>query len=211
MSWGPVGAPLLKDLMRTELVVAEPRMSLEEAHRLMVQTGVRYLPVVEGRRYLGLLGERHLRLPLAPWAPKHLQADLKAPVGRFLKPFPQAHPDEPPEEAAFRMEAARVGAMPVVEEGRLLGLVTAYDLLRGVLALFRPQAPASRLEVLVPDLERLEAVLQALRATRTPLVGLHVYPEAGGLGFRLLLQVGVLDPRPLRERLWALGLYPFSP
>ncbi|APD10250.1 MULTISPECIES: CBS domain-containing protein [Thermus] len=193
--------------MRTELVVAGPQMSLEEAHRLMAQTGVRYLPVVEGKRYLGLLGERQLRWLLAPWAPKHLRADPQAPVGRFLQTFPVAHPDEPPEEVAFRMESARIGGMPVVEEGRLRGMVTAYDLLRGLAAFLRPQAPASRLELLVPDLEGIAAVLRALRATRTPLVGLRVYPEAGGLGFRLLLQVGALDTRPLRQHFLASGLH----
>ncbi|GAA5334675.1 MULTISPECIES: CBS domain-containing protein [Thermus] len=197
--------------MRTELVVAGPQMSLEEAHRLMAQTGVRYLPVVEGQRYLGLLGERQLRLLLAPWAPMHHRADLKAPLARFLQTVPVAHPDEPPEEVALRMESVRIGGMPVVEEGRLLGMVTAYDLLRGLLALLRPQAPASRLELLVPDLEGIVTVLQALRATRTPLVGLHVYPEAGRLGFRLLLQVGALDTRPLRQRLLASGLHLLRP
>ncbi len=211
MSWGPPGGLTLKDLMRTHLVVASPRTSLGEAHRLLVQTGVRYLPVVEGERYLGLVGERQLRLPLAPWAPGHLRADPQAPVVRFLQPFPQAHPEEPLEEAAFRLEAARLGALPVVEGETLLGLVTAYDLLRGLLELLRPKAPATRLDLLVPDLPRLGEVFRALEATGTPLVGLHLFREVGGLGFRVLLHVGALDVRPFLARLEALGLRPMRP
>ena len=211
MSWGPPGGPTLKDLMRTNLVVAEPQTTLEEAHRLLVRTGVRYLPVVEGRRYLGLLAERHLRLPLTPWAPGHFRGDPRAPALRFLRSFPVAHPEEPLDEAAFRMEAARVGALPVVEEGVLRGLVTAFDLLRGLLDWIRPKGPASRLELLVPSLEALAGVVRALEETRTPLVGLHLFREAGGLGFRVLLQVGALDTRPLLARLEALGLRPIRP
>lgn len=211
MGWGIGGTLVLKDLMRTHLVVAEPRTTLEEAHRLLVRTGVRYLPVVEEGRYLGLLAERHLRLPLAPWAPGHFRGDPRAPVLRFLRPFPVAHPEEPLDEAAFRMDAARVGALPVVEEGVLLGLVTAYDLLRGLMEWVRPKAPASRIDLLVPDLGGLLEVIRALEATRTPLVGLHLYREAGGLGFRVLLQVGALDLRPLLARLQAVGLRPILP
>lgn len=207
MSFGPAR---LKDVMRTDLVVAEPHMPLREAHRLLAQTGVRYLPVVGRGRYRGLLGERHLRLSLAPWAPG-VMADLEAPVARFLQPFPQAHPEDSPEEAAFRMEAARVGALPVVEGEALVGLVTAYDLLKGLLELLRPKAPASRLELLVPDLAKLVEVLKALRQAQVPLVGLHLFQEAGGLGYRVLLHLGVLDLRPLLERLRALGLHPFRP
>jgi len=115
------------------------------------------------------------------------------------------------DEAAFRMEAARVGALPVVEEGVLRGLVTAFDLLRGLLDWIRPKGPASRLELLVPSLEALAGVVRALEETRTPLVGLHLFREAGGLGFRVLLQVGALDTRPLLARLEALGLRPIRP
>ena len=40
--------PVLRDLMRTDLVVVGPQVPLGQAHRLLVQTGVRYLPVVDG-------------------------------------------------------------------------------------------------------------------------------------------------------------------
>lgn len=135
--------PVLRDLMRTDLVVVGPQVPLGQAHRLLVQTGVRYLPVVDGGRYRGMVGERYLRPFLAPWAPASVQAQWEAPVARFLQEFPKAHPEESPEEAAFRMEAARVGALPVVEEEVLVGLVTAFDLLRGLLDHLRPGAPAS--------------------------------------------------------------------
>ena len=203
--------PVLRDLMRTDLVVVGPQVPLGQAHRLLVQTGVRYLPVVDGGRYRGMVGERYLRPFLAPWAPASVQAQWEAPVARFLQEFPKAHPEESPEEAAFRMEAARVGALPVVEEEVLVGLVTAFDLLRGLLDHLRPGAPASPLEVLVPDLPRLRALLEALEATRTPLLGLHLFREAGGLGFRTLLYVGALDLRPLLAHLEALGLRHIRP
>ena len=99
----------------------------------------------------------------------------------------------------------------MVEEEVLVGLVTAFDLLRGLLDHLRPGAPASPLEVLVPDLPRLRALLEALEATRTPLLGLHLFREAGGLGFRTLLYVGALDLRPLLAHLEALGLRPIRP
>lgn len=197
--------PRLRDLMRTDLVVATPTTPVGEAYRLLAQTGVRYLPVMEGGRYQGMVGERSLRPLLAPWA----RVSWEAPLGRFLQAFPEAHPEEGLEEAAFLLETAWVGALPVVEEGALVGLVTAYDLLKGLLDRLRPALPASRLEVLIPDLSYLKGLLEALEVTRVPLVGLHLFREAGKLGFRALLYLGALDLRPLLERLESLGLKPF--
>ena len=39
-------------------------------------------------------------------------------------------PDAPVQEAAQRMRSAKIGCLPVVSEGRLVGIITEHDLLR---------------------------------------------------------------------------------
>ncbi len=45
----------VKDVMTSPLVVAEPNMDLEEAVRLMFQMKIKKLPVVDGKRLVGLV------------------------------------------------------------------------------------------------------------------------------------------------------------
>ena len=45
----------VRDIMTSPLVVAEPKMDLSEAVRLMFQMKIKKLPVVEGKRLVGLL------------------------------------------------------------------------------------------------------------------------------------------------------------
>ncbi|MEM0007459.1 MAG: CBS domain-containing protein [Candidatus Bathyarchaeia archaeon] len=45
----------VKDVMSSPLVVVEPKMELEEAVRLMFQMKIKKLPVVDGKRLVGLV------------------------------------------------------------------------------------------------------------------------------------------------------------
>jgi len=45
----------VKDVMSSPLVVVEPRMNLEDAARLMFQMKIKKLPVIDGRRLVGLV------------------------------------------------------------------------------------------------------------------------------------------------------------
>lgn len=46
---------MVKDIMTSPLVVVEPSMDLEEAVKLMFQMKIKKLPVVEGKRLVGLV------------------------------------------------------------------------------------------------------------------------------------------------------------
>ncbi|RLI22454.1 hypothetical protein DRO45_00860, partial [Candidatus Bathyarchaeota archaeon] len=49
------GKTKVKDVMSSPLVVVEPNMELEEAVKLMFQMKIKKLPVVDGKRLVGLI------------------------------------------------------------------------------------------------------------------------------------------------------------
>ena len=83
------------------------------------------VPVVDGSRYLGLIGLGALAsVPRATWAETTVDEvmDDRAPVGR---------PSWTVEEALRSMQAADLSLLPVVdEEGRFVGVVTTGDIVR---------------------------------------------------------------------------------
>lgn len=123
--------PPITEVMSTDIVAITPDASLGTALRLMAATGVRHLPVVDGHRCLGLVSEADLVGCLARES-SPLAAAAHRPVWQLTRrvtPVPRsAHRSD----AAWRMHADGVDAVLVTDNGRLVGIVTATDLIRSL-------------------------------------------------------------------------------
>ncbi|HVS18509.1 MAG TPA: CBS domain-containing protein [Planctomycetota bacterium] len=115
-----------------------PESTLEQAMNLMDVHDIRHLPVVAGGRLVGVVSNRDL-LEATGWirngvwhasgpgAPRHLSA--------ILRPSPTTlAPDDSVVTAALEMSLRRIGCLPVLDGGRLVGIVTETDLLRAFVA-----------------------------------------------------------------------------
>jgi len=134
----------VRDVMSMSPVTIPPSMSVHEAHALMQQRKVRHLPVLQGGCLVGIVSDRDIRLvlpspatSLAVWEIRHLLDALT--VGEMMTCFVMTTaPDRLMTEAVGRMLGHRVGALPVVEDRRVVGILTRTDVLRA----FRRVSPA---------------------------------------------------------------------
>jgi acetoin utilization protein AcuB len=112
--------------------------TLDQALELLEQHGFRHLPVAECNRVVGILSDRDIRLSTA-MLPSAFR--LRDRAGRKLPgaervfeimraPVHCLPPDASPFRAAMDMVERRIGAIPVVDRDRLVGIVTETDLLR---------------------------------------------------------------------------------
>jgi CBS domain-containing membrane protein len=96
---------------------------------------VRHVPVVDaGGRLVGLISQRDiLRVALSEMlsTPMERRVELgKIPVAKAMKSdVLTIGPDDPVQEAARRMRAHKYGCLPVVEGGKLVGIISEHDLL----------------------------------------------------------------------------------
>ena len=51
----PIGEICIKDVMRTELVVAKPEDRIDDAMAMMIKARIRHLPVISGTRVIGIV------------------------------------------------------------------------------------------------------------------------------------------------------------
>jgi acetoin utilization protein AcuB len=103
-----------------------PEDTLLKAKEMMDAGGFRRLPVVHEGRVVGILTERDLREHGGYLKSTKVEAVMKAPVV-------SVDSKASVEEAARLMLAKKIGGMPVVDEGKLVGIVTSSDLLRAFL------------------------------------------------------------------------------
>jgi acetoin utilization protein AcuB len=129
----------VRELMSRPVVTIAPAASCREAIERMCRHRVRHLPVVAADgAVVGVVTDRDLRHHV--FAPDVFGRVGREPLERLLE---QASVGEvmsrPPVcidggadvgEAAALMRARKVGSLPVVAEGRLIGILTEIDLLR---------------------------------------------------------------------------------
>lgn len=119
--------PPLSALMTRRLVGITPDADALIALGLLTEESVRHLPVLDGRRCLGLVFEHDLIRCLAEG---RLSGDVA--VAELCRPVPALRPTDRRSAAAERMRASGVDAVLVTEGHRLIGLVTATDLIRSL-------------------------------------------------------------------------------
>ena len=123
--------------MTGALITARPDMPVLDARHLMVEKRIRHLVVTDERGELaGIITDRDIRLnlpsqatSLSVWEMNYLLTRLT--VGKVMTAAViTVGPDRDARDAAQLMLDHRIGALPVVDGGRPIGIVTETDLLR---------------------------------------------------------------------------------
>lgn len=122
--------PLLRNLMTTRLVAITADAPCSTALRLMAATGIRHLPVLDGNRCRGVVFEIDLaRFTSSACSP--LSRAMLC-VGDLTRPAAPLDVTARRSDAARRMRDEDGDAVLVSDQGRLVGIVTATDLVRSL-------------------------------------------------------------------------------
>jgi acetoin utilization protein AcuB len=195
----------IKEIMRGSPWVVEGVDSLGTAHALMRLHAIRHLPVLRDDMLVGMLSERDI----LEYRANLEGADdwTRVAVSGAMDRSPQtAGPDDSVTEVTGRLATSKLDALPVVELGRLVGIVTVTDILAAEVQ--RAMAPAPCSPATVADAMTLgpftigpdDSLLEA--ATRMSLRGIRHLPviDKGAV-------VGVLSERDLRTHVGDPSLF----
>ena len=118
----------VRQVMHTPVATITSDETLAQAQALMLQAGVHQLPVVDGEALIAIVSRRDID-PHASYL-ERTKVDAVMTHG----PVTVAS-TEPVSKAANLLVEQNVNALPVVDDGRLVGIVSKTDLLRFVTAL----------------------------------------------------------------------------
>jgi len=112
---------IVQELMTKNPVTVEPGDSLARADARMKAGGFRRLPVVHEGKLIGILSEYDLR--------PYLESLDTIVVLEAMTPDPvTVSPAATLEHAVALLKGKEIGALPVVNYGRLIGIITASNL-----------------------------------------------------------------------------------
>jgi acetoin utilization protein AcuB len=133
----------IQSLMIKNPITIGPNASVGEAIELMKANSIRHLPVINrGKRLIGFLTLADLKQGLIPSMLGDVSLDdlmIKNPI--------TVSPDNDIEFAAQLIYNHKIGGMPVVKDGKLVGIVTATDMLRTFIDMMGILSTTSRIDV----------------------------------------------------------------
>jgi acetoin utilization protein AcuB len=138
----------VQQVMTGDPVTVHREEPIRKAFDLMMEGRFRRLPVMEGTKLVGIITDRDLRRatnsPLVlheTWYDEYLLDHIT--VEACMSPEPiTVTPQTPVEDAATMMYERQIGGVPVVEEGKLVGIITRTDLLKLLVRLLSSRSEA---------------------------------------------------------------------
>jgi len=142
----------IREWMRSPVHTVKPHESVAHARALLERFRINQLPVLVDGRLVGIVTDRDVRdayPSVVETGPHAHRRRRRTPVDEIYVEDVMAMnvvtlpPDETIDEAARLMRRERIGAVPVVERGRVVGIVTRSDVLDAFVGGTSAQAVAS--------------------------------------------------------------------
>ncbi len=200
--------------MTTDLITVTPDTPLVNARDLLRERNIKQLPVVDDQGNLvGILTDRDIKQAWASPATTLSIYELTYVLQKLtvesvmVKNLITITPDATIERAAKILHDRKIGSLPVVEDDKLVGIITSTDLMEVLLDGLGIREESGRLEVLVKDrIGVLAGVCNILREANISIVSmvtlpLHMYPGI----FELVIRVNSTDRETAVERLSQAG------
>jgi len=148
---------LVRKKMKKDLATVTKDERMTVAKKIMKDKNIRHLPVVDGKKLIGLVTNMDIRKAEASPATSleirelHYLLD-KLTVGEIMtRNVITISPDVSIEEAAILLHDNKIGCLPVVEDGNLVGIISENDIMEILIDVMGMKEKGSRLEVQVDD------------------------------------------------------------
>lgn len=202
--------------MSRHVIAVEPSTKVPDAIQLMRQHRIRTVLVLEHDRLVGLVSDRDVRTALPSKA-----TDLEAreqikvvddiPVSAVMTSNPlTVEPETPIEHAAFLMRRHKFGSLPVVLDGKLVGILTQSDIFEAMVELLGEQEFGTRITIdLGISATHLRTVSQILEEYAPQVISAVTYSRESlpaNRGLVLKLRLGHSGAEALLHRLEQAGI-----
>lgn len=195
----------IRDFMTKNPITVDSETLVLDASKIMSENNIRRLPVVDKGKLLGIITLHDLLMAspspatsLSVYELNYLLAKMK--VKEIMKKNPITVTPETTFEEALRIgQEKKIGSFPVVENGKLVGIVTESDLVRFVTRVLGLREEGSRITIegLGAKLGDLKKIISIVEDHQTIILSLVTLPRPEKKDWMIVLRLKTVDPEPI--------------
>jgi len=202
----------VKDRMTKDPITATDNMPLLEAGEIMHKKGFSRLPVMHDGKLAGIVTDMDLiRVSPSPatslsiFEVNYLLAKLV--LKDVMTKNPRTiGPDATLEEAAVLLRDYHIGSLPVVENGKLIGIITESDIFDAFISLMGLREASSRVTLDIEDkVGVLADITKIIKDQGINIVTMATFDYPDGRHGELVLRLDAKDPAPVVNEFEARG------
>ena len=203
----------IRDLMSTNVVTITEDTSIHDAKKIMDAHRIRRLPVMRKDKLVGLV-TKHMLLEASPspatslsiYELHYLLAKMTVKEIMVKNPY-TIFPDMPAEEALQLGQEKGYGAFPVMEDGRLVGVVTESDIVRLMTRVLGVREKGKRIDIKASkDFGDMQRIMKILDEHKTILLSMMTLPpEHEDDDWLVVLRLKSEDAEPIAKGLKSSG------
>ncbi|MFD2828987.1 CBS and ACT domain-containing protein [Corticicoccus populi] len=207
---------LVERIMTSPVKTLTPGDTIEDALEMMSRFSFRHIPLVDSEEKLvGIVSDRDIKLTL----PSVLSNDdpensLKQPLSRIMRRnVTYCHPMDFVEEIALDFYTYAIGAIPVVKDRKIVGIVSQRDMLNTFLELTGIKEPGSIIEIDIEDKTGIMfEITKVFKELNIQIISVSVYPNKALKGHKIIVvRVRVMNPGIAIQKLRDEGFNVLSP
>jgi acetoin utilization protein AcuB len=202
---------LVKERMSKPVISVQPDTPILEALKMMQREKIRRAPVVRDGKMVGIVSDKDIlnasasdATTLSMWELNYLvsRIQVKDVMTRDVRTVDE---DTAIEEAARIMADNKIGGLPVMRDGRVVGLITETDLFRILLELMGAREDGLRVTAVVPDrVGALAAITKAMAESGASFIAFGQYSGDDTETRTLTFKVRGIDEATARQQLESL-------
>jgi len=202
----------VRDFMSSNVVAVDEKTSIHDAKKIMQAHKIRRLPVMKKDKLVGLITERMI-LEASPSPATSLSVHelhyllAKMTVKDIMVKDPYTvSPDMPTEEGMELGQEMGYGGFPVVENDKLVGIVTESDIVRMMTRVLGVREKGKRIDIKVTkEFGNMQKIMSILDKRKALLLSLMTFLKPDNEEYMIVLRLKSEDAEPIAKELTSSG------
>ena len=195
----------IRDVMTKNPITVDSETLVLDAQKIMKENSIRRLPVVDKGNLVGIVTQHDLlqaspspATSLSIHELNYLLAKMKVKEVMKKNPFTLT-PDTPFEEALRIGQDKKIGSFPVMDKGKLVGIITESDTVRFLTRALGLREEGSRvtIEGLGGKFGDLEKIIAIANQHQTIILSMISLPRPEKKDWMIVLRLKTTDPDPI--------------
>ncbi|TDM39738.1 CBS domain-containing protein [Macrococcoides goetzii] len=206
---------LVERIMTSPCITFNAEGTIEEIITLMHEKNIHHVPIVDDEnRLLGIISDRDIKQALPSNLQDRLVLDLNVPITKIMaKNVITCHPLDFVEEIALDFYNENIGSIPVVKRDKVVGIVTAKDMLNTFIELTGVVTPGTTIQIQIPDIPgNLHEVTEVFHRFKTGIESVLVFRDKKNPGKKIVsVRMMSMHPQTIIDELEAKGFQVYNP